>query len=437
MSVDATLAGPRYHAYTYSYPHKTAYRPLADAPALSQLWAAEDRSSLFLYLHVPFCEMRCGFCNLFTQVGADAELSTRYLDQLAVQATRVRAAIGEARFARVAFGGGTPTFLSPRELERLFDLAESIAGSLSTVPVSLETSPLTATPDRLQLARDRGVDRVSIGVQSFFDDELKALGRPSTPAVAIAALDRIRSRGFPTLNIDLIYGVPGQTTRTWLASLRHAVGFEPEELYLYPLYVRPLTGLGRLGTRASDVRVELYEAGRQWLLEAGYEQVSLRMFRRRDHAGDGAPIYCCQDDGMVGLGCGARSYTRELHYADDWAVAARSVKTIIADWVRRPSESFDRAHYGIALPDDEQRRRYLIQSITTASGLDRARYRDRFGRDPSEDFTELRALVERGLLIASPNRIAPTSAGLAWSDAIGPAFYSDAMRQRMEGFVLR
>ena len=436
-TLDALLAGPRYHAYTYSYPHKTAYRPLADSPALSQVWAGEDRSSLFLYVHVPFCEMRCGFCNLFTQVGAEPALTGRYIDQLTVQIERVRESLGRARFARVALGGGTPTFLSPFELARIFALVESLTGSLSAVPVGIETSPGTATDDRLRLLRERGVDRVSIGVQSFLDRELKALGRPTTAAAAIDAVQRIRKLAFPTLNLDLIYGIPGQSAASWGESIDMALRMEPEELYLYPLYVRPLTGLGRRGDDPGDLRAELYERGRDRLLTAGYEQISLRMFRRRGHAGPGAPVYCCQDDGMVGLGCGARSYTRRLHYADDWAVAARSVKGIIADWLQRRPDSFARAHYGVALDDDEQRRRFVIQSIAIADGLDRERYRERFGSEATDDFPGLPQLVDRGLLHATPGRLIPTAQGLAWADAIGPWFYSDAVRQRMEGFVLR
>jgi len=435
--IEELLEGPRYHAYTYSYPHKTAYRPLPQPRPLDALWRDEDRSSLFLYLHVPFCEMRCGFCNLFTQIGADETLERRYVDQLERQADRVREALDDGRFARVAFGGGTPTFLDPAELSRLFDIAEATAGSLSAVPVGIETSPKTATDDRLKVLRERGVDRVSIGVQSFFDDELKSLGRPSTAQAALAALQRIRAHGFATLNIDLIYGARGQTRATLLSSIDTALRFEPEELYLYPLYVRPLTGLGRRDEQPTDDRIGLYRAGRDRLLDAGYEQVSLRMFRRADQTDSDAPVYCCQDDGMVGLGCGARSYTRGLHYADDWAVAARSVKGIIADWLERPEQTFEAAHYGIELDDAEQRRRFVLQSVATASGLPMARYRSRFAGEPTEDVPEVLALLEHGLLERTDDAIVPTAEGLAWGDAIGPWLYSERVRSRMEGFVLR
>ena len=131
-----------YQGYVYAYPHKTAYRPLAPQPALTEVWAEEDKRALFLYLHVPFCEVRCGFCNLFTRTGATEELTTAYLDALSRQADAVQDALGDARFAMAAFGGGTPTYLTAGELGRLCDIADRFA---TGVPLGVETSPDTAT----------------------------------------------------------------------------------------------------------------------------------------------------------------------------------------------------------------------------------------------------------------------------------------------------
>ncbi|MFD6620114.1 radical SAM protein, partial [Streptomyces albidoflavus] len=156
-----------YQSYVYAYPHKTAYRPLPERPALRDLWRDEPKGALSLYLHIPFCEVRCGFCNLFTRIGAPDELTGRYLDALERQAVAVREALGdgpEVRFANAAFGGGTPTFLDAGELARLCDIAELRTGAdLRTVPLSVETSPTTATADRLAVLAERGTNRLSIG----------------------------------------------------------------------------------------------------------------------------------------------------------------------------------------------------------------------------------------------------------------------------------
>ncbi|WP_433335746.1 STM4012 family radical SAM protein [Spirillospora sp. CA-294931] len=418
-----------YEGYVYAYPHKTAYRPLDPMPSLRDVWRDEDKSTLFLYVHIPFCEMRCGFCNLFTRTGAPEELTSRYLDALARQADAVQDALGDAAFATAAFGGGTPTYLTASELERLCDLAGRFA-DLSAIPLGVETSPATATTDRLTVLADRGTTRVSIGVQSFLDEETRAAIRPQKRAQVEAALDRIRSAGFPVLNLDLIYGIKGQTPATWRYSLDAALAWRPEEIYLYPLYVRPKTGLAGRDHERDAQRLDLYRLGRDHLLAEGYEQVSMRMFRL---PGDATGTeYCCQTDGMVGLGCGARSYTTDLHYSFEYAVEASGVRAIIDDYVR--ARDFDVAHVGYRLDDEDRRRRHLLQSLLQASGLDRAAYKDRFGDDPAE---YLAPFADHGWLDETADRIVLTPEGLAHSDAIGPALFSSRVRRRMDEYEAR
>ncbi|WP_116215195.1 STM4012 family radical SAM protein [Streptomyces olivoreticuli] len=437
-----------YQSYVYAYPHKTAYRPLDDRPALEALWEREPKDALSLYLHIPFCEVRCGFCNLFTRIGAPDELTGRYLDALDWQATAVRDALGDAapvRFANAAFGGGTPTFLEAAELERLCDIAEKRMGAdLSAIPLSVEASPATATADRLAVLAGRGATRLSLGVQSFVDEEARAAVRPQRRADVEAALGRIRDARIPVLNIDLIYGIDGQTAASWRLSLDAALAWHPEEIYLYPLYVRPLTGLGRhadssaCAERAWDEqRLRLYRQGRDHLLAQGYEQVSMRMFRRSDAPAQGLDDYACQTDGMIGLGCGARSYTSALHYSFDYAVDMREIRTIIDDYTA--TEDFTRAAHGRYVDEDEARRRHLLQSLLQAEGMPLEDYRLRFGTDPYGDFAaELDAFAAHGWLADGPSgRLCLSPEGLAHSDALGPALFSPGVRAAMAAYESR
>ncbi|MFJ9695933.1 STM4012 family radical SAM protein [Kitasatospora sp. NPDC101183] len=440
MTIAPALPESPYQSYVYAYPHKTAYRPLDDRPSLAGLWSGEPQHALSLYLHIPFCEVRCGFCNLFTRIGSPDGLATAYLDALERQAAAVRSALDEgARFALAAFGGGTPTYLTAGELERLCDIAERGTGAdLKAIPLSVEASPATSTADRLEVLAARGTTRLSLGVQSFDDTEARSAVRPQKRAEVEAALGRIRAAGFPVLNIDLIYGIDGQTEASWLRSLDAALAWRPEELYLYPLYVRPLTGLARRGDQESPAawderRLALYRAGRDHLLAEGYEQVSMRMFRRAASPQAGASEYACQTDGMVGLGCGARSYTSGLHYSFDYAVNATEVRNIIDEYVA--TDDFHHARHGHRMNPEEARRRHLVQSLLQAEGLPLADYRARFGASPGHDFpTELARFAERGWLEEDALRLRLTPKGLAHSDAIGPALFSPEVRALMKGY---
>lgn len=430
-------AGP-YQSYTYSYPHKTAYRPLQPPMPLREAWAQEDKNRLFLYLHIPFCEMRCGFCNLFTTVGAPKSLEGAFLDAVERQAEAVGEALGEATFSRMALGGGTPTYLEVGELERVFDLLEGKFGaSAAHIPCSVETSPATATPERLQVLSGRGVQRVSIGIQSFVESEVRSVGRSQRNAEVQTALENIRAAQIPVLNLDLIYGLAHQTPETWLFSLEQALEWSPEELFLYPLYVRPLTGIGRLGRSWDDERLELYRLGREFLLSNGYTQTSMRRFQKASLPLNSEPEYTCQLDGMVGLGCGARSYTRHLHYSSEYAVGAVGVREILTDFVGRSRADFATITHGFSLNDDERRRRYLLQSLLHIAGLNAGAYAAEFGTQPQADFPELAELEAAGLAEWQGETLRLTPAGLEQSDALGPWFYSAAVQRLSAEYELR
>ncbi len=418
-----------YTAYTYAYPHKMAYRPITPTP-LEAVWANEPRDHLFLYIHIPFCDMRCGFCNLFTTANPAQSFTQMYLDALWRQAEIVRAALPDAAIAQVAIGGGTPTYLAGDELARVLAIAEDVFGvDLASIPVSVETSPQTATPDRLALLREHGVDRVSIGVQSFVQMELNGIGRPQRNPTVERALHNMRH--FPTRNIDLIYGNPHQTKTSWLDSLRHALTFAPEQLYLYPLYVRPLTGMDKMQREWDDQRLMLYYAGRDFLLANGYRQHTMRHFERIDHVPQTNARYTCQEDGMIGLGCGARSYTRTLHYSSEYAVGRSSVRDILHDWVKR---DFCHVDYGFFLNEEEQQRRYLLKSLLSAEGLDGQKFASHFGVEVAQQFPQLQTLDD--YIEQKDQRWELTEKGVAWSDGVGPLFYSERVRGLSAEFAL-
>jgi oxygen-independent coproporphyrinogen-3 oxidase len=162
------------------------------------------------------------------------------------------------------------------------------------------------------------------------------------------------------------------------------------------------------------------------------------MFRRADAPPQGADDYACQTDGMIGLGCGARSYTAGLHYSFDYAVGMHEIRGIIDDYVSRPAADFAHAEYGHRIDTDEARRRHLLQSLLQAEGLELDDYRDRFGSSPMDDYpAELSRFADRGWLEnAGPDAevLRLTPEGLAHSDAIGPELFSPAVQAAMAAY---
>jgi oxygen-independent coproporphyrinogen III oxidase len=424
-----------FEQYVYAYPHKSAYRRFDPPAPLRDIWQHESQNSLFLYVHVPFCTMRCGFCNLFTTANPPESWAESFLDTLVQEAETVRNCLDAPQFSRIALGGGTPTYLSASQLDAIFRLLYVVFGtSPHQVPSGVEVSPDTVTAEKVAVLKQWNIERVSIGIQSFLEDEARNSGRPQTFAEITTALRLLRDAQFPVLNLDLIYGLPGQTVESWRYSLDQALEYRPEEIYLYPLYVRPLTGLdGAKKTYTTD-RLTLYRQARERLLTAGYEMVSLRMFRRSDSPTTTGPAYCVQEDGMVGLGCGARSYTRACHYSREYAVRAKSVKAILQDYLSTDAKDFALAHHGFTLTDDEQRRRYLLYSLFSYPGLEVTTYQARFGGLPTEDFPMLNQWRNQGWFDFTETHITPTLSGLELSDALGPRLFSQSVRKLMQDY---
>lgn len=434
------LTGSIYQHYVYSFPHKTAYRLFTPEIPLRDLWECEDRSALFLYMHVPFCEFRCGFCNLFTQAIPPDELPDRYLAQLRCEAHVAREQMGVSSFARMAIGGGTPTYLNESQLEELFAIASLLGASPHRSPCGIECSPATLTKPKLDLLLDHGVERLSMGVQSFSQKVCRALGRPQDLDETRRALDLLRHSRLRCLNVDLIYGAQDQSPDDFVCSIEELLRWQPDEIFIYPLYIRPLTGLGNKHTQSrnpdwDEHRLLCYRAGRDRLLTAGYQQQSMRMFTRYGDAAETRPAYCCQVDGMVGLGCGARSYTAAVHYSTEYAVARSAVHAIIDNYLQREPAHFAFAHYGVVLSQDERLRRFVLMSLLQVAGLDLHELRERFDVSAETSLPELLELQRQGLASQDGQFLKLTAAGLERSDQIGPRLFSERVRRRMEEYT--
>ncbi|WP_153979793.1 STM4012 family radical SAM protein [Paenibacillus xylanilyticus] len=431
-----------YRSYLYSYPHKTAYRKLDPPLPLGTLWERENTDTYFLYMHIPFCAARCGFCNLFTLPDRRDDTHERYVDALERQAKQWAPLTSRRPYSRFAIGGGTPTLLNEVQLNRLFDIAEHVMGlDPAHASISIETSPDTVTEGKLALLKERSVDRVSMGIQSFIEAEAAAIYRPQKPQEVERALEKLTRYDFPLLNLDLIYGLPGQTVESWLYSLERVLSYEPGEIFIYPLYTRENTIVKPedIQRQGPDIRMELYTAARETLKSRGYVQYSMRRFAKESssHASKELLPYSCQEEGMVGLGCGARSYTSEVHYASKYGVSYKATQSIIADYVA--AERYDAADYGIVLSREEQKRRFILKALLHREGLTLDDYLQRFRSEVMTDYAWLSELLTEGMAVIEQENehqvLRLTEEGLGYSDAIGDWLISAEIREQMEGFV--
>ncbi|WP_062055453.1 STM4012 family radical SAM protein [Aquimarina longa] len=427
-----TITQNLYQGYTYSYPHKSTYRNF-EKISLEEVWEQENRKRLFFYTHIPFCEMRCGFCNLFT-IANPKEGVKAYIDALRREMETYKELFDDAIFTNFAIGGGTPTFLEPDELELLLRYIKNMGVDMHMYYGSIEASPKTLTKEKIKLIEEYGITRLSMGVQSWIEDETKALGRPQSIRQTTAKVTQLALSAIPEFNLDLIYGAENQTKDSFLYSIEKTVEFQPTEIFLYPLYVRQLTGLGKRNIEKNDHRQELYLIGRDALLNSGYEQTSMRCFRKKNTSiSTITDQYDSVLDGMIGIGAGARSYTQQLHYSTDYAVDRKVIKNIISNYTN--TNDFKTISYGIRLSKWEQKTRFVIKSITDGGCLSPDKYQHRFGANVFEEFELLNILQEKEWLIQEGDIYKLSQQGMCYEDAIGPVLYTDNVKSLMEEYT--
>ena len=416
----------RYVSYMYSYPHKTAYRTLTPPVSLSPYLERLEGREASLYFHVPFCAHKCGYCNLFSQQCCDAERISLYLHTMRRQAEQLSVAAQGLKFTSFAVGGGTPLILDEGQLEELFCLAELFGVHPSRVFTSVETSPEYTQKSVLRQLRARGVERLSMGVQSFNETELKKLKRRPGLGTVVGALENIVEAGFPQFNLDLIYGIEGQTVESFMRSLNTALTYRPNELFIYPLYVRPGT---RIDVRSTDdIGYAIYKSARELLGGQGFVQTSMRRFVRRETT---ATEFSCGDEVMLSCGAGGRSYLGNLHYATPYAVRQQAIADEIDHYIR--TTDFMTAANGFLLSTEEMQIRFIIKNLMYHRGVDLAEYEKRFGEKPDRNL--FREFTDRGWIEETGRIVRLTEEGMAYSDYIGQAFISPVVRKLMSEYV--
>ncbi len=418
-----------YQQYMYSYPHKTAYRPLKDIDLSGYLKKAA-KQPLSLYFHLPFCESKCGYCNLFSVTGQTTETVSEYLASMRRQADYYRLEAPSLSFDSLTIGGGTPLYLKETQLEELFQIMALF--SFSDHPeIIAETSPAQTTEEKLEILKQHRVNRVSIGIQSFQEEELLSLNRSHSVKECHHALSLIRDAGFPCRNIDLIYGIPHQDIRSFRYSIDSALFYEPEELFLYPLYIKRGTRLFNQQIHASRQAYELSLFMSDYLQNRGYTRLSMRRFVKKPPQA----ARSCGFENMLSLGCGGRSYLENLHFCTPYHVRQSGCLKEIKRYLKQTSYPAD---YGFLLSEEEMLRRYIIKNLLFFTGIDLTEYqavRRRAKQSEAslwEDFPVFSELLSDHLVSCEKNKVFLTEKGMSLSDAVGPLFISKEVEEKMK-----
>jgi putative oxygen-independent coproporphyrinogen III oxidase len=372
-------------------------------------------SDLFgVYLHVPFCLTRCHYCDFVTYTGREG-LRRPYAAALGEEAAMAVAALGpEAPMATSLFiGGGTPTLLPPEDLARVLGRLRELLALAPGAEVTVEANPETVDEAMAEGLAAAGVTRVSMGAQSFDDRVLAALGRVHDADRVARAVATLRAAGVPAVNLDLIYGGPGEDPGSWATTLERAVGLEPEHLSAYALTIEPATKFGRLvaaGRLAEpdeDDLADRYDTACAVLARAGYRHYEVSNWARDAAAGAGAiPAHASRHNltywrrgRYLGLGAGAHEFDGT---ARRWNLTGVPQYLEAVGAGRRPVEGEE------SLDPDQARFEALALRLRTADGLDPGEARD-LGVDPDgEKAGRLRAA---GLLAPGPG-LALTERGM-------------------------
>jgi oxygen-independent coproporphyrinogen-3 oxidase len=360
---------------------------------------------LGLYLHIPFCAAICNYCN-FNRGLFDAALKARYVAALLTEIARA----GDGAPAdSIYFGGGTPSLLEPAEVAALVDACARGWSLAFDAEITLEANPETVTAERLAGFRAAGVNRLSLGVQSFRDEELGRLSRLHSAARASDAVRAARAAGFDNLSLDLMMWLPQQSVADWLASVDALVAHEPEHASLYLLEVYPNAPLreamarGRWSVAPDDDAAEMYLSGLDRMDTAGYVQYEIsnvaRPGRRSRHN-----LKYWTDGEWLGVGCGAHSTRHGARWRN-----VSSTEEYIAAVTGGQSAAVDRR----AFSPEERLEDALFTALRLSEGIDVAAVERRYGVDVWGRYgDQLQPFVDQGVLVNDGRTLRLTRPGM-------------------------
>ncbi|MBO7610455.1 MAG: radical SAM family heme chaperone HemW [Muribaculaceae bacterium] len=365
-----------------------------------------------IYIHIPFCARRCTYCDFYSTVGV-AEPDS-YIQALLVEAAMRAHELNGKTVQTVYVGGGTPSQPSSSQLAHLIQGLSKIIHLDDVEEFTVEVNPDDVNARYIQALREIGVNRISMGIQSFNDDELHAIGRRHDARQAIEAVNAIRQAGITNLSIDLIYGLPGQTLHSWQQSLAQALELRPEHISAYAFSYEQGTPLwqqrerGEIIETDEETSIAMYRLLIENLRQAGYEHYEISNFALPGYRSRHNSSYW-NDTSYLGLGAAAHSYDCNFRRYNP-ASLTKYTKAIELHTLPCEIEN---------ITDDEKYDETVMVQLRTAQGINLNMISQRFGNDTMNHLMQqAQQFIEAGLLALDEQHLHLTQDGIMTSDNI-------------------
>jgi len=429
---------PLKYSFVFQYPPSSALVPI-DA---NTIWSRtpsgiyrNTRRKMGLYIHIPYCTGTCLYCyfSRYPQQQAPVKVS-EYIDliknEIALIITHPN--MKHNLITTIAFGGGTPTCLSDDQINDIFTYIREHLHIPAGIEISVESSPETITGryrHKLRTLQAHQVNRLSIGIQAFEDDILKTIGRRHSATMAEESVFAARKIGFSNINLDIIYGLPGQSLCHWEHTLNAINRLRPESVSAYRIRFYPDGPLSQIGQDRFPQESEtllMYIMLVERLREIGYFQIASHKFVLAEefiqkHVTEKQGI---EELELLGIGVSAYSYINHHFYWNNFSLPVYQDllgENQLPVWI------------GTYLPLEERMRKAMVLGMHEYKGVKITDFKERFGQSPCEAFgAVLDALFELGLLLIDDGHIRPSYTGMIFADEICTQFYSDSVKEQIQ-----
>ncbi|MCK5826701.1 MAG: radical SAM family heme chaperone HemW [Desulfuromusa sp.] len=330
-----------------------------------------------LYIHIPFCTSKCPYCDFYSQVGSQQQIN-EYVELLTLNIKILEDKTSSPRpFETIFFGGGTPSLLSIKQIEKILNRVHRSFGIETDAEITLEANPGTVNLEQLQGYRQAGINRLSLGIQSLKDENLQLLGRIHSVSQAGKSIDAARSAGFDNLSLDLIFALPNQDLPALEEEIFALLDFSPEHISLYGLTFEEGTEFstrlqsGELSSCGENLYAEQYRLLHEQLLAAGYEHYEISNFARPGRRCRHNQIYW-QRKNCLAIGAGSHSFI-EKEWGERWHIPPnlKHYRESL-QYGKNPAELLETYNRQGAMKE------FAYLALRTSTGIDRHKFKQKF-----------------------------------------------------------